>query len=97
MSFEELVDLTLELPSDSRVVVAVFGENARWNEQTYMIADIVNGVRTLSHLVNLQLWSKQKNPGQQPEAPELIHEPGYVPPKKKIGGAMEAARLLGGF
>ena len=97
MSLEELVGLVVELPSDSRVSIATFGEKARWDEQTYMIADIANGVRVLAHLMGVQLWSKQKNPGQQPEPPDLIHEPGWVKPPEKIGGAREAAQLLGGW
>jgi len=84
MSLRELVVLTLELPPTARVPQELgrrtLGEVVRWSEATALMADIANGVRTLTYYNQIFIWQKGGGKGERPQIPVLIHEPGWVDP-----------------
>lgn len=83
MSLRRLIILILELPPDSLTCQEqgrrLYGEVVRWDEKTAMTADIANGVRMMFYHLQMDNWNRGQQKGEKPEAPVLIHEPGWKP------------------
>lgn len=85
LSLRELIVLATELPEDSRVARAInekeYGERARWPEEMFLYMDIANSLRESTFIAATALWAKgeENKRGPRPQAPEMLHPPGWEP------------------
>lgn len=67
-----------------------------WDEGMSIQVGILNTLQNICYLTELALWAKQNKPKEadKPKPPEMIHPPGWKPPKVKMASASEGRAFL---
>lgn len=75
LSFRRLDVLLRQLPRESGLHGALFGEPSKWNDSDYLLALLVDA----THIHNWQYATVHRGKGKKPKAPKPVPRPGQEP------------------